>query len=75
MKRNQRMSQGSQRAAEIRKRNSMKRFHEFQKNSVAKNRPKKTSKKKSSNKYSSNDSFTQILKALWKIVSRILKQF
>jgi hypothetical protein len=63
------MSQGSQRAAEIRKRNYIRKFYEIQKNSLAKNRPKK-----SSNKYSSNDSFTQILKALWKIVSRIFKQ-
>jgi hypothetical protein len=75
MKKGQRMSQGSQRAAEIRKRNSMRRFYEFQKNSLAKNRPKKTSKKKSSNKYSKNDSFTQILKALWKVISKILTKF
>lgn len=67
MRKGQKMSKGTLRAAEIQKRKSLKRFYEFQKNSVAKNRPKK-----SSNKYSRNDSFTQILKALWKIVSKTL---
>ena len=74
MKKGQRISQASQRVSEIRKRNSMRRYYEFQKNSVAKNRPKKTNKKKISNKYSSNDSFIKILKSLWKIISRIFKQ-
>jgi len=63
MKKGQRMSQGSQRAEAIRQRNSMRRFYEFQKNVARQNRPKK-----SSNKYSKNDSFTQILKALWKVI-------
>lgn len=70
MKRGQKLSRGTQRAAAIRQRNYNRKFHEFQKNSRQKNRPKK-----SSNKYSKNDSFTQLLKILWKAISKILQRF
>jgi len=75
MKKGQRMSKASQRAAEIRRRNELRRSYEFSKKVLKSLGPKKTptSRKKSSTKYSQNDIFTQILNALWKIISKILK--
>jgi len=70
MRKGQKLSMGTRRWQAIQERKMLRKFYEFQKNSVAKNRPKR-----SSNKYSSNDNFIQILKMLWKMISKILQRF
>ena len=68
MRKGQHISKASDRTRAIQERKMLRQFYEFQKNSARRNRPKK-----SSTKYSQNDIFTQILNALWKIISKILK--
>lgn len=69
MKKGQKLSMGTGRWKATQERKSLRKFYEFQKNSPAKNH-----QKKSSNKYSSNESFIdQILKGLWKIISKIMR--
>lgn len=70
MRKGSKLSMGTRRWQAIQERKMLRKFYEFQKNSVAKNRPKK-----SSNKYSSNESIIQILKTLWKMISKILHRF
>ena len=70
MRKGQKLSMGTRRWQATQERKLLRQFYEFQKNSRQKNR-----QKKSSNKYSSNSSFTQVLKALWNLISRILKIF
>lgn len=70
MRKGQKLSMGTRRWQVTQERKLLRKFYEFQKNSVAKNRSKR-----SSNKYSNNDHFIQILKALWKMISKILQKF
>lgn len=70
MRKGSKLSMGTRRWQSIQERKMLRKFYEFQKNSVAKNCPKK-----SSNKYSSNESIIQILKTLWKMISKILHRF
>jgi hypothetical protein len=45
MRKNRKISMATQRSAAIRQRNALRKFYEFQKNSVVKNRPKKSRNK------------------------------
>ena len=75
MKRHHRMSKGSQRASFITQRNSRRRDYEFYRR-VERNQQKRLrGTKRSSTKYSSDISFTKILKALWNLISKIIKIF
>jgi hypothetical protein len=68
MRKGQKLSMGTRRWQATQERKLLRQFYEFQKNSRQKNRPKRLS-----NKYSYDDSFTKILKTLWKMISKIFR--
>ena len=68
MRKGQKLSMGTRRWQATQERKLLRQFYEFQKNSRQKNRPKRLS-----NKYAYDDSFTKILKTLWKMISKIFR--